>query len=210
MGAKAEGKSGNTEKFLAEFSSLNLYRDHAREYIVMGKYRYGESFHTKDTHEAQLHLRYAKTVTTNSQVEAFAQTEFNEFRNLNRRDLLGAGMRWILVANNRTQLAAGSGAFIEHELFDTAPWEDQSWRANFYVSVVHKLSSHANSSLIVYYQPALLQMNDFRLIVDAGTSVSITERLALVVDLSLQQDSRPASGVEQTDTSYLAGLTWSY
>lgn len=207
---KMEGRSGNTQKLAGEVASLNMIRNEQREYILVGKYRYGESRNTKDEHEGNLHARYTKHFTGRPSLETFVQTEFNEFRSLKRRDLLGGGARFAIHNTPELSLACGTGAFYENELFKAAPWREDTVRANFYVSYVRKTGPKSTASAIAYYQPSLEHLNDRRLQADLGFSSAITDKLALILDGNVVYDSDPPAGVKPTDTTYMAGFTWNY
>lgn len=209
VGAKVDGQSGNSNKLASEFTTLTMVRADLNEYLAAGKYRYGESRHVKDTHEGNAHLRYARGFSAWSAGESFYQIEFNEFKKLKRRDLIGGGLRTVLSRQDANVLYLGTGLFYEHEDFEDVT-DEQTVRGNLYLSFVRSFNSHVSGTLIAYYQPSLNGFGDTRAQVDSGLQVKLVERLALTVEFDLQHDSQPAPGVKQTDTSYMMGLAYAY
>ena len=210
VGLKVNGQTGNADKFAGEASSLTLHRSDANEYLLAGKYRYGESRHVKDTHEGNIHLRYTRQVNAWAAGEVFEQTEFDEFKNLKRRDLLGGGLRSRLEKKEANAVFLGTGLFYEHEDFTGNIESEETVRANIYLSFVRTFSDHVSGSIVAYYQPSFEGLNDTRAQLDSALQVKLAERLALTVEYDLQYDSEPAPGVKQLNTTYLMGLAYAY
>lgn len=204
------GQSGNTQKVVSDFTTLNLLREEEWEYILLGKYRYGESNHVKDTHEGHLHGRVTLVGENLLSHEGFVQTEFSQFKQLKRRDIVGGGERLKLYRDNNFSSHFGAGAFYEHELFTKAPWSEETVRGNFYLSTAYKVEKGPTFSLTAYYQPSIKEMLDYRVQLDAGLTVPMIRKINLILDFNLQKDSRPAEGVKSTDVTYLTGFSWTY
>jgi len=210
LGLKLNGQSGNTEKLTSEFNTLTIERSDLNEYLLAGKYRYGESRRIKDTHDGNLHVRYTRYIVNWPAVETFAQTQFNEFKQLKRRDLLGVGLRTLLQRAEANSLYLGTGLFYEHEKFENRFPDEETVRANIYLSFVRTFNAQVSGSVIVYYQPSLEGFGDTRVQVDSGLQVNLAAKLALTLDYDIQYDSQPVPGVAKTDTIYLVGLAYAY
>jgi len=61
-----------------------------------------------------------------------------------------------------------------------------------------------------YYQPAVDDFGDYRLLEDAALSVKMTDSLSLKVSLNLAHDSQPPQDVKKTDTTYSTGIEYSF
>jgi putative salt-induced outer membrane protein YdiY len=204
------GQSGNTQKLVTDLTTLNLYREDKWEYILLGKYRYGESQHIKDTHEGNLHARITRVASDVLSHEGFAQTEFSQFKQLKRRDIVGGGERIKIFRNDNISLYVGTGGFYEHRLFNRIPWSEETIRGNFYLANAYKIEKGPTFSVTVYYQPSFKDLGDYRVQLDSGITVPMIKKINLIVDFNLQKDSRPAEGVKSTDLTYLTGFSWSY
>lgn len=210
LGLKVNGQTGNSEKLTGEFSTLTLKRVERNEILGAGKYRYGESRKVKDAHEGNLHARYTRYLDDWKGIESFAQTEFDEFKMLKRRDLLGAGLRTVLSKNKANALYLGTGAFYEHEDFKDRIPSEETVRGNLYLSFVRTFSDHVSGTLISYYQPSIESFRDFRVQIDSSLHVRLADSLSLTIEYDLQHDSEPAPGVKPTDTTYMTGLAYKY
>lgn len=204
------GQSGNTQKIVADLASLNLYRKNNWEYILLGKYRYGESRHIKDTHEGHLHARVTRIGSDLLSHEGFAQSEFSQFKQLKRRDIIGGGERIMIFRNDNISLYIGTGVFYEHRLFSRIPWSDEAIRGNFYLANAYKIEKGPTFSMTAYYQPSLKDIGDYRIQFDSGLTVPMIKKINLIIDFNLQKDSRPAESVKSTDLTYLTGFSWTY
>ncbi len=210
LGLKVNGQTGNADKQAVEFSSLTMRRTDRNELLGAAKYRYGESRHRKDANEGNLHARYTRYLAAPYAIETFVQSEFDEFRRLERRDLAGAGLRTLLDKGEKNSLYLGTGVFYEHEIFKDGVLSQQTVRGNLYLSFVRSFSEHISGTLIAYYQPSFESQADFRIQVDSGLQVKLVGALSLTIEYDLQHDSEPAPGVKPTDSSYMTGLAYSY
>lgn len=210
LNLQANGQSGNTEKFTGEVSSLNLYRSLENEYIFLANYKYGESNRLRDTHQGSMHLRFARSWNDFPTIEAFAQTQFDQFKLLRSRDLLGGGLRFQLGRTEKGGSYLGTGLFHEWESIKDPGSNQEDWRGNLYLSFLRTFDELWITSLTVYYQPALDEFSDFRLHAEAGLELKLTQMLALTLKYAHQYDSAPPPTVRRQDISYLAGLSWKF
>ncbi|HRO67144.1 MAG TPA: DUF481 domain-containing protein [Pseudobdellovibrionaceae bacterium] len=207
LNLQANGQSGNTEKFTGEVSSLNLYRSSEKEYIFLANYKYGESNRLRDTHQGSMHLRLARSWTSFPTTEVFAQTQFDQFKLLKSRDLLGGGLRFHWSETKKSDAYFGSGLFHEWERIKEPGSNQEDWRGNFYLSYLRFLDELWMTSLTLYYQPAFDDVSDFRLHTELGLELKLTTMLALTLKSTHQCDSAPPPTVRRQDLSYLAGLS---
>lgn len=210
VGLKLMGQTGNSEKIVSEASTLTLQRNGRDEYLVAGLYRYGESRRTKDTHLGNVHLRYTHSFPRWPAVETFGQMEFDQFKRLARRDLLGTGLRFAIAQREGSSAFGGFGFFWEQEHFQNAIPSERTVRANLYLSFVRTLNERVSANATIYYQPSVEGFGDTRLQVDSALRVSLAQHLALNLEWDLQSDSKPAPDVRKVDTSYLVGLSYQY
>ncbi|RZA04372.1 MAG: DUF481 domain-containing protein, partial [Proteobacteria bacterium] len=205
VGFKVNGQTGNSKKLLGEISTLTLQRNGKSEYLLAGLYRYGQSRDVKDTHLGNAHLRYTYAFAQNSSAETFLQSEFDQFKRLLRRDLLGLGIRQMIDREEGNSLFMGAGFFHERERFTDNLKGQSAFRGNLYISFVRSFSERISGSATAYYQPNLARLTDLRLQLDTGLQVKVAEYLALSLEWDLQADTRPPPGVQKVDTTYLAG-----
>lgn len=208
-GFQLSGESGNTDKIVSSFTTVNGYKTEKMELLGLAKYKYGESANIKDSNEGDLHLRYTFVPSKGPSYEAFGQVEFDEFRNLELRTLLGLGLRNPIIQEEKVSFFIGAGIFFENEdLKDSQDEED--FRGNLYLSFVKEFRDGLEISIIGYYQPSMQRIDDYRVKTDFGFSLKLTEMLSLGIELNISTDSKPPGQVEETDISYLTGIKASY
>tara|TARA_Y100001935_G_scaffold197755_1_gene165979 strand:- start:305 stop:1060 length:756 start_codon:yes stop_codon:yes gene_type:complete len=198
-------QSGNTEKKLVSFDTLNRYLTGDHEILALGNYKYGESFRTKDTHNGSAHLRYARHLWEYFFAEVFAQVEFNEFRSLIERDLLGVAARMRWFQGEHLSLFNGVGMFGEKEQLKGQDGTTDL-RGNLYLSLVSKFSTGLKFSMIGYFQPLMNELSDHRINLDADLENPLAKNLNLILSYDYHFDSRPVPGVTKYDSLLKVGL----
>lgn len=210
VGAKINGQTGNAKKLLAELSTLTLQRNGASEYLLAGLYRYGQSRSVRDTYLGNVHLRYTRYFDHWPAAEFFAQTEFDQFKRIARRDILGTGLRERLGGGEKDAVFLGGGFFWENEHFQDGLARQRVLRGNLYVSFVRSFTETISGNLVLYYQPSFRTVADARVQVDSSLQIALARSLALAIDWDMQADTRPPPGVQKVDTTYLLGLNYIY
>jgi len=203
------GQKGNTDKFAFGVSTLNIYRETENEYLFLGDYNFSETFGPTDTNNGRAHVRYTIHPDRRFSIETFVQSEFDQFKQIQNRDLVGANLRHRLGKNDHESFYAGYGTFLEYQI-----WGDdevfRTLRANLYLSYVNKFNDHWSSYGIFYLQPSWLEMRDFRFELQAGANATITQRLSLTAQLSIETETKRPAGVKPTDLNYTSGLILKY
>ncbi len=197
---KFNSQSGNTDKVLSNISTLNSYVKDKNEYILIGDFRYGESFDQKDTEDGSLHFRFTRELEEPHHWEAYTQVEYDNFRALNFREVFGLGYR-----NEEKYFNAGAGAFFEHEEIEARTNQD-AIRGNFYLSGTYQTDRGLEFSSIIYAQPSLKQSNDLRVILNTGISQKISDSVTINVEYEYTYDQRPPTAIKKYDSSLMFGF----
>ncbi|NQY99466.1 MAG: DUF481 domain-containing protein [Bdellovibrionales bacterium] len=207
---RTSGSSGNNDVIAGSLTSQSIIKIGREEFIGIFNYRYGEASDVKNTNSGNIHIRYAKGPRdANLSLETFAQLEFDEFQNLNSRELVGLGLRAELVKVDLLTVYAGIGAFYENEdIRDSA--DQETMRGNSYLSVRSHLSEDLSFSAIVYYQPNTRDMTDYRLRTHLGLEFQLKAQLMFNVVYERHLDTLPPPTIEELDTRFLTGITWKY
>lgn len=208
-GLRISGSTGNTNKVTGSVSTLNAYLSEKREILALADYRYGASRGTKDTNNGRFHLRHTHLLKNFSDVETFAQYQFDEFRKLNSRGLAGANLRTSLFKSEKQYLNLGTGLFYERQ--DRAIGSDKNdTRINAYLSYVYQSSENFEAYLVAYYQPVLSRTQDARVNGDTGIEFKLSSKVSLTQQVQLSYDNDPPQGVFTTDVIYFSGLSIRY
>jgi hypothetical protein len=195
-------QTGNTDKVLYSAATLNSFKSDWQEYIFIGNLRYGESFDRKDTEDGNLHLRYTQKLVNNHFTELYTQYEYNQFKALTARRLLGLGYRFTGKYFN-----VGLGAFDENERIN--PGEDQTAvRGNFYLSSIYKNDTGFEFAAIAYYQPSFRYGDDTRTILNTGISQQVSKSVAMIIEFQNVYDQRPPTEIKTHDSSLMFGFNF--
>lgn len=148
--------------------------------------------------------------------EAFLQHEFNEFRRLQLRVLLGAGPRFQVVRGERGGLAVGVALMLERErLRDDAEASDAQrlvteYRASSYLLGNVRVMEGFSIVQTVFLQPRLSSPSDFRAMSDTSLVAQANERLSMTVGFVAFYEASPPVGVEKLDTQLRSAIGWRF
>ncbi len=210
------GASGNTKKNGGYAGTrLQWRKDHIINFAVL-RYAYGESAGNRDTNNSFFHARHIHQQTSWRADEIFVQGETDEFARLSYRGLIGGGERFALIRNPKGQSAfLGMGVYYAMErLEDTAGTtdggRDEFFRLSTYFSYTHQINAQVSVISTTYYQPALEQFSDYRLLEEAGMGIKMSDRFMLNLSLDIIHDSKPPQTVNKTDIIYSTGLEYQF
>lgn len=212
----ADGQSGNSDKLGVNAGARLQWHGGAVTNFVILRYTYGESFGVQDTNKLFSHARHIRQVTDLTAYEGFIQAERNTFARLSFRGLIGGGARFTLAETpNIKKVHLGLGGFFSRETLEkraglTDAGSNNTWRINTYLNYVQQLNHSVRVLSTTYYQPAVDDFGDYRLLEDAALSVKMTDSLSLKVSLNLAHDSQPPQDVKKTDTTYSTGIEYSF
>jgi hypothetical protein len=167
------------------------------------------------------HLRYTRMHWLRFGSEAFMQAQYDKFRLLQRRLLVGAGVRVVFANYERFRGWCGTGALVEFERRDIAPENRAPLgpdpvdmfnpRSSTYVTmIVPFVPEHVSLNATAYVQPRWDKPRDLQILHEARLQVKVTAHLSLSTDLSVRFDSRPPRTVERTDTRIGNSVLYSY
>ena len=167
------------------------------------------------------HLRYTRMQWLRFGGEVFAQAQYDLFRLLQRRLLVGAGLRVVFANYERFRGWLGTGALIEFERRNIAPEnrpplgpdpvDMTNPRSSSYVTLLIPLiPNHLSLLSTAYVQPRWDRFRDVQILEETKLQVKVTDHLSLTTDLSVRFDSRPPRTVERTDVRVGNGVAYSY
>jgi hypothetical protein len=157
------------------------------------------------------HGRLRRQLSDHLSAEAFVQHEYDRWRRLELRALVGGGLRWDGHPIDGLALAAGLSLMGQAEQLLSPKAGDPlglvyELRLSSYLSGALELSKNAAVSATLYAQPQPMDPADIRGLVDVALQVAATPRWSLKLQHSLALDSRPPIGVEGYDATTKAAL----
>lgn len=161
-----------------------------------------------------LHVRYNYRISDRVRTFHFFQLQANENLFIDRRQLLGGGLRFRVLGDNDARLEAGTGLMWELEKLNSAnlePGEDpetRTWRMSNLIVGSGPIGDGNRWVTVVYYQPNVSDVEDYRLSGELGIGAGLTESLRLDVTLTWRHDSRAPANLKQDDVGFRTGFTY--
>lgn len=211
-----DGESGNTDKFSANAGARLEWHGGIITNFAIFRYAYAETSGVQDTDKIFFHARHILQVSAKTAYEGFIQAERNKFARLSFRGLIGGGARLTLRKKPGVKsLHLGLGGFFSRETLEseagtTDNGSQNTWRLNTYLSYLQHINDQVNALSTTYYQPAIDDFSDFRVLEEASLRVKMTDTLSLNLSLDLTHDSKPPQNVNKTDTIYSTGIEYSF
>jgi len=216
LNVSLDGESGYTDKISTSSGARLEWHAGKITNFAIFRYDYEETSDVADTNYLLLHLRHIRAVTKTTAYEGFIQMERNEFARLSFRGLIGGGVR--LALGEKTAVKSshlGLGGFYTRENLTSVPGTTDSgirkyWRLSTYLNYVRQLNEQVKVLSTTYYQPAVDDFSDYRLLEEASLGVKMTDTLDLKLSLDVTHQSEPPQTVEKTDIVYSTGIEYTF
>ena len=212
---KGSMKTGNTDIVDVGLSGAAIYGSEAFQTSLRASFNYGEKSDETFLYNTFEHLRLRFKLNDWLTPEAFIQHQFNEFRAIKFRGLLGLGAAFTLWEAQGNYVVFGATYMLEREVANgeeitLAPKTIVSRLSN-YVQVAFKTENDVTFSSTIFVQPLLSDFEDLRIYNESGFSVNIHKNIAVGSSFKLTYDSKPLTDdVEKLDTATLAKLTFKF
>lgn len=213
--AAVNNQRGNTDKDEYDFSSSISY-DNNHSYVTWldFNYVYGDVGGVTNENKAYAHYRFLHTLfDPDWNWELFAQNQGDDFRQIERRLLGGAGLRWRFLSSEAFgRIYFGSGAYYEYLNYTDPQIDPKEYntRLNFYLSYTKKFGKDARVSLSSYYQPKVNNFHDYYTYSGASLLLYIYGTIYLKMSVSYASDSIPAVGVKRDDFQHTSSIGWKF
>lgn len=173
---------------------------------ILGSYDFQESNDTTVKNVSYLHTRWTRMWNPTLGYELFMQNEFNEFKRIENRLLLGLGFRVDMLRTQETGLWFGSAYMYESKELDTEGLSNISAteRADRWSNYATFVKRFSEEKIVLqntlYYQPNFSDMQDYDLYNNLQLSFSINGSARVGVQHRYQYDSLPPGDVEKADS----------
>ena len=126
-----------------------------------------------------LHTRYNQKLSEVVRLEAFVQSQNNRKLTINRRNLVGAGLRFKLLSNNLTNVYFGNSYLYEVEETDLTGQKFYNHRNSSYLSL-NQAFSRINLTITgtLYFQPLYRAIKNHRILSQFKAEMPLTKRIS--------------------------------
>ena len=138
------------------------------------------------------HLRFTKSINSNLDIELFFQAGFNDFILIKDRKLFGSGLRKNIVQMEAIKSFLGIGFMQEKEIYDLKQnFEQLLLRQTSYSTILYQISEDIYLNNILYFQPSIKDINDFRLLLENELQFKVNNAFRINVNINYRFDNDP-------------------
>lgn len=211
LSLNALAQQGNTEVLFFDTKLRFDYRAAKLHIFFCASLQYGDESEERFVNEGFMHLRWVRSLDSRFAVEVFFQNEFDDTILLEKRRLLGGGLRTLILEANKIILHMGNGFMIEHEDYtDSAEENKKLLRSTNYLTGEWWLDDRIQIYMTTYVQPNVESISDYRILLSNGLEVKLTELLYVNIKLGYRYDSEPLENIKNYDIEMLNGLSLSF
>ena len=182
-------------------------KDLKKIYFFIGNYSLINASGSALRNSWLLHLRFNYKLSRLFRIETFVQSQYNEFSNINKRNLVGAGMRFKLISKEKTSLYFGNSYMYEEEQIDAVNVKLYNHRNSSYLSF-NATVSKSNIEILntVYFQPLYEDFSNYRILEQFKIEIPIGEKLSINTAFNYSYLSKTNLYEKQSTASLSIGL----
>ena len=205
--ALTRGNSTTTNLALGMAISRETLRDKTSLYAASVYNRESTSGISRTTANTfRFGARYDRNINRQWFGYGFTDLEHNGLQDLNLRWVLGGGIGYHAINNERTKLDLLGGLDVSREFFEGIDNDRTSLEAQLGQTLNHKLTPRLSLTEQLFFFPNLSEGGEYRINFDAGLVADITKRIGWQVTLSDRYLSNPPGGAKQNDLLLTTGL----
>lgn len=160
------------------------------------------------------HIRYNYSIVDTNKItfEIFTQHQQNKIKFLKSRFLAGSGFRFKIIENKNLSFYIANLAMYENEILsDSLNTITSTIKADIYSSIAFSINDFITFKNVVYYQPALINLNnykdfafikDYRLYLESSVDFQIYKNIFYQMQFQMSYDSRPPIELINTPLFY--------
>lgn len=215
LNATFTAKAGNTEYTAYRGTGRLDYNGKKFDTFVVGDFEFKNTAIEKVENQGFVHWRGIAHVAERTTWEVFLQRQYDEFIDLNSRNLAGTGIKYRVVefvsqddSAKTLDINVSTGLMYETEEYavDNGKISKYLWRSTSFISVDWLIKDKLNLTGVVYFQPAFKKLSNYRIASDFGFEVAIAKSLHFVTQINLRYNNIPITDVKKYDFSIQNGL----
>lgn len=199
-----DGATGNAEFIDTDLSASFGYRGSRHWMRLYPASRFKWSDGETALNSQSIHFRHSLFLTDRMRTFTFAQWQAEEAIDLDRRFLLGGGIRYQIIPLGSGGVDLGVGAMLDDERRTGSDPESQVRGAN--LLTVYGTAGSATLSTTTYFQPAMGTWGDHRILVLGTIIVPLVDHFSLDVSPYWRRDSRPPPSIKEHDAGLKVGF----
>ena len=154
---------------------------------------------TKPVNDGFQHFRYGYKIKENYIAEGFVQGQYNHNTRIRARYLMGLGMMFKIFETEKDSIQLFTGVHYmpeyEEELGGIV---NRHHRLNSMISFGVPFKNNSKFDIVLYVQPDIGRLTDFRVSSQASYELPITKRLLFRISFAIFYDTHPPEGFQRT------------
>ena len=199
-----DGAVGNTDYLDTDLSGAVGYQGNTHWVRVYPAYRVKRSNGIRVVDTRSAHLRHSLFLTERSRTFSFIQLQAEKAIDLDRRFLVGGGIRYQLFSLGDGGVDLGVGLMFEEERRKDADPRTDVRGANFIT--IYGDAGRVRLSGTTYFQPIMSDWEEHRILATASAVIPLVSNLSLDVSGSWRREAPPPRGIETNDASLRVGF----
>lgn len=208
-------KSGNTEYTAYRGTGRLDYNGKTFDSFIIGNFEFKNTTDEKIENQGFVHWRGITHIAKRTTWEVFLQRQYDEFIDLNSRNLAGTGIKYRVIqfmskadSAKTLDVNISTGLMYETEEYavDNENIFTNLWRSTSFISVDWLIKEKLNLTGVFYFQPAFNNISNYRIASDVTFEVAIAKSLHFVTEISLRYNNIPITDVKKHDLSIQNGL----
>ncbi len=207
LGLSLDASGGNVEYTEFEFSGATGFRGERHFVRLYPAIRFRRNDGVTLEQERSAHLRHTYALTERLRTFSFVQYQSDEALDLERRFLVGGGLRRRLIDLAGGGVDLGIGVMWEEERTATEPEVEDFRGANLLVA--NGSAGSVDVNFTGFFQPRLDDWDDHRVAASGTAAVPLGSAWTLTVSARWRRDARPPPDIERDDYGIVVGLRFS-
>ncbi len=183
--------------------------------FLVANLEFQESNFKKTDDNAFIHIRGMYEIIKKFNFELFMQTEYDEFINLQDRNLLGISFRYNPIkyrfgadSSGLLDFSIATGGMYEYEYYknENSYHETNLFRSSSNISLKIFFDKKTQFSTVVYFQPNFEHIHNYRILNENRISFGIYDNFKIYVNTSYRFDNEPEPGVLNYDFKLTNGF----
>ncbi len=184
-------------------------KDLKKIYFFIGNYNLIRSKAQDFQNSWFFHLRYNQKLSDLFRLEAFIQNQNNELLTINRRNLIGAGIRLKFISKKSIKAYLGNAYMYEIENVKSTDQKYYNNRNSSYLSITFNLpKTKLDLTSTTYFQPLYSNLNNHRILQQFKSEIPISKSISFSTLFDYFYNSFSPSEDKDFSSNLYFGLTF--
>lgn len=204
--AETEYKKNKIMQIKVEGGAHLAYKQGRHSILNSTTFEYSKIEKAENEKNFFFHIRYNYGFSERWIGELFFQAKYDEFLNIDQRELSGIGIRTGIIDKDRLKLFAGATAMYEYEVL-TNEDENHRLRMSDYTSL-RMIADEFTFTTTLYYQPVFNDFSRFRASWSSQLEFKLINNFGIFINYDLGYDHNRTKGIPKMVTELTGGATY--